>query len=582
MDLGNAKFLLENLIGRMEQEGDAKRWKLEGSISALEMDALQTILTELSVEHVVPPSSVPPEVTPEIIPGPVEVEVLKQAPNQSEEKIPTEETDDESANQAITLNTRSLDFNEPQNPDITLCLDFGTAMSKAAASRGFEDEFLELKLGEQAKQDGIAYPVVSSIFISDSGTVHFGQDSIKQSMIANIAETLRFDSLKQEITLGNTDSSLDNQLVEDKFNPTELKITKGCLITIYLAYLTDLACSALEDQHHVSRYVKRRYALPVFEENHSRWVKQQLQLLLSRAQILADTFHGEWHAGIKLSEISDAYQQLLKLDKLPDYLIGDSVLEPIAAASSRIQRDEGAARELVMIVDVGAGTTDFALFLVNQDADKEVFKAFLIPDTVKGVRQAGDAIDNSLRIAILENSHIDNKSSHYDLINSNLQRYIRGYKETLFESGTLHYTLADDSEGTIDLKAFLNRAQVKKFESLLESTFEKIMKSVDSSYLDFFQHHSIKVVLTGGGATLPMIQGLGDGQVKFNDYSFNRQMATLVPDWVIDNYEYFEEEYPQLAVALGGACSELPEQGPSYAKFHGVAGKTDQWKVDQF
>jgi len=39
--------------------------------------------------------------------------------------------------------------------------------------------------------------------------------------------------------------------------------------------------------------------------------------------------------------------------------------------------------------------------------------------------------------------------------------------------------------------------------------------------------------------TLPMIQGLGNGQVKFDNYLFNRQMATLVPDWVIDNYDYF-------------------------------------------
>lgn len=84
-------------------------------------------------------------------------------------------------------------------------------MSKAAASRGIEDEFLELKLGEQAKQDGIAYPVFSSVFISDSGMVYFGQESVKQSMIANIAKTVRFDSLKQEITLGRTDASLDKQ-----------------------------------------------------------------------------------------------------------------------------------------------------------------------------------------------------------------------------------------------------------------------------------------------------------------------------------------------------------------------------------
>ncbi|MBT5223362.1 MAG: hypothetical protein HON51_00585 [Gammaproteobacteria bacterium] len=575
MNLGNAKFLLENLIGRMEQDGDAKRWKLEGSISSLEMDALQTILETLSTVPIDSSSTIT-EVIPE------KTEVAVNTAEQRKEEAPVQEPADENDTQAVNLVTTALTFDSPQNPDITLCLDFGTAMSKAAASRGVEDEFLELKLGEQAKQDGIAYPVVSSVFISDSGMVYFGQESVKQSMVANIAETLRFDSLKQEITLGRTDSSLDKQLVDDKFNPTDLKITKGCLITIYLAYLTDLACSSLEEQHGVSRYVKRRYALPVFPEDHSRWVKQQLQLLLSRAQILADTFHGQWQDGIELSKINNAYQQLLKLDKLPDYLIGDSVLEPIAAASSRIQRDEGAARELVMIVDVGAGTTDFALFLVSQDADKEIFKAFLIPDTVKGVRQAGDAIDNALRIAILENSHIDNKSSHFDLINSNLQRYIRSYKETLFDTGTLHYTLADDSEGTIYLNDFLNRGQVKKFESLLEATFLKILQSVDSSYLDFFQNLPIKVVLTGGGATLPMIQGLGNGIVKFDSYSISRQMATLVPDWVIDNYPYFEDEYPQLAVALGGACSALPEPGPSFAKFYGLGGKTNQWHVEKF
>jgi molecular chaperone HscA len=89
-------------------------------------------------------------------------------------------------------------------------------------------------------------------------------------------------------------------------------------------------------------------------------------------------------------------------------------------------------------------------------------------------------------------------------------------------------------------------------------------------------------VLTGGGATLPMIQGLGNGIVKFDSYSISRQMATLVPDWVIDNYPYFEDEYPQLAVALGGACSALPEPGPSFAKFYGLGGKTNQWHVEKF
>ena len=192
MDLDTAKFLLENMIGRMEQDGDTKpkRWKLEGSISALEMDALKTILDRLSDTDVAVTTQ--PNI-PQYQPDPIDPGKQKH--------IVSPGPSDATANKLVTLNISALDFDTPQNPDITLCLDFGTAMSKAAASRGFEDEFLELKLGEQAKQDGIAYPVVSSIFISDSGKVYFGQDSTNQSMIDNLAETQRFDSLKQEITL---------------------------------------------------------------------------------------------------------------------------------------------------------------------------------------------------------------------------------------------------------------------------------------------------------------------------------------------------------------------------------------------
>ena len=129
MDLANAKFLLENLIGRMEQDDEAKRWKLEGSISSMEMDALQTILETLSTAPIEAPSST----ATEAIPKKAEVVDTKE---QAEEEPPIPEPAVKLDDQKIKLDTTALSFDSPQNPDVTLCLDFGTAMSKAAASRG--------------------------------------------------------------------------------------------------------------------------------------------------------------------------------------------------------------------------------------------------------------------------------------------------------------------------------------------------------------------------------------------------------------------------------------------------------------
>ena len=64
-----------------------------------------------------------------------------------------------------------------------------------------------------------------------------------------------------------------------------------------------------------------------------------------------------------------SHQTRARFDHLIDPVMQQfdlGISEPIAAGSARLWTDS-ARRGLVLIVDAGAGTTDFALFLVNRD-----------------------------------------------------------------------------------------------------------------------------------------------------------------------------------------------------------------------
>src|SRR5689334_540218 len=92
---------------------------------------------------------------------------------------------------------------------------------------------------------------------------------------------------------------------------------------------------------------------------------------LARAQILGDTFHDRWQAGIPVSEAKVALVKVRELAALPEYLLADGVPEPVAAAASLMLRDE-AQREMFLVVDVGAGTTDFGLFMLQHNPERDV------------------------------------------------------------------------------------------------------------------------------------------------------------------------------------------------------------------
>jgi len=565
MNRETAQALLESLLERVEGDGQGGKWKL-GTISNREKQALEFALHELTpaeihvdVLKVVPVQSAAATSATHATTHPATHIVMQEPEPVPEPEIPVRLT---------VLNQRSADLTEPEDRETTLCLDFGTAMSKAFAIRG-SDTPVELALGKRA--GGSGYPVDSSMFISDDGLLYFGPQAVQKGIDAAETGRTRFDSPKSRLSVG-VQGDIMRIPVNQEINPTDIPMSEGEMITLYLAYLTDLATSELEAQSS-SRYVLRRFARPCWDSARNEWAEKLMRKMLAQAQVLADTFHDCWQDGLQLSEAKAALENLKTLERLPDVLIERSVPEPVAAAASLMLGEE-AQREVFLVIDVGAGTTDFGLFLLQHNPDKNVCRVHGIPGSVQYVPQAGDAVDSMLKLFILEQAGIVPTDQHYGRhVGAELQSLIRMHKEALFRDGSVEVTLSNQSVVTVDLEDFQNLNTVRNFTQLLETMVSSVMRSIEGMdtkwrdlILEVIENGHLNVVLTGGGARLPMIQSLASGVIEVLGRHVLRRPSRQVPAWIEETYPQFTSQYSQLAVAIGGASPDLPDMGTAFGQ----------------
>lgn len=466
----------------------------------------------------------------------------------------------------VKLVLDALNLEQPSDPDVLMCLDFGTAMSKAFAAVA-PDEYLELELGAAAGRKGYTLP--SSVFIGDDGKAYFGFEAIDLSQDLVNSGRERLDSIKGWLSLrreGNLDG--DAFLLQPALNPiTTCKLTQGDLIRIYLAYLTDMAAIALGahqvNEKMIGRYVKRRFARPCWPDAaQAQWADKLMRSMLAEAQILADTFSGRWAGGIDVAELKAAVEQIKLLGKRPDYLIDVGVPEPVAVAAGAIADSEN-LRDGFMVVDVGAGTTDFGLFVSTRMPTKEgdAQRVFQIPASIHGLMQAGDKVDGMLRAFIAHKEKVDTSDSSGRMIMADLGRRIRGLKEVLFKTEKLEYALADGTVGHVALNEFLADETVKRFGLAIDVGFKRALEAVDETYLRWLAMEGVRlhVVLTGGSSELPMMKALGEGMIEVRGFRILRKQVDPKPEWMDGVSGELSAVYRQLAVAIGGVAETLPE-----------------------
>lgn len=155
-----------------------------------------------------------------------------------------------------------------------------------------------------------------------------------------------------------------------------------------------------------------------------------------------------------------------------------------------------------------------------------------------------------------------------------LQLRQRAIKEDLFTRKQTRVKLQAGLQLTLDLDTFRREPEVKAFESDLRKafcdTFAVAEQALTSSGhgVDWSRYLNLRVVLTGGGALLPMVRDLaGYSFQPFRNPGFEtaRVVITSTPTaslpQPVRRYGVAEEAYLPLAVAWGGAMPVLPVQG---------------------
>lgn len=551
MEIHESRLLLRNLIDRIELKPETGKRFLDGVISDAEFDAIRQALAIMEGDSDAAAAGTEPG--------------AKQDDSEKEQETSVQLD-------KVTLNLSSLDYADPQDDNAILCLDFGTAMSKACLTTGSDEDPQVVSLGEQAKEPNKKFPVSSTLFIDHEGKIYFGYEAIRRDEIESQRnpERSRFDSPKQHISRGDFDVTLQ-QIVRKEINPTRFKFTNRDLIVLYLSFLTDLACSELQ-QKGLSRYVRRRFAMPCWVDDRVQWAEREMRKMLAGAQILADTFSGRWADGLDATTARGALDTLDELDRLPEYVVDQGVLEAVAAASGSLPLGTG-SRRLYLVIDVGAGTTDYGLFVVvTPRGEDNAPKFFEVPGTFEVLRQAGDTVDEILRRYILRGAQVEQGSAEFTHVNFNLQRRIRDLKENMFRDGRIEITLSNDTVVTVNEEGFLKDDRIIRFSKSLEDYFSRSLRNADPSWIKGLAVHGLTVVLTGGSSSLPFVRALGRRQVSVRGVSLR---CALAPDTPPDLRPDLVGEYPQLAVSIGGAKESLPIKGSRFAEL-GVSTDTRQ------
>jgi molecular chaperone DnaK (HSP70) len=441
-----------------------------------------------------------------------------------------------------------------------LALDFGTSFSKACVKRG--EEIIPLDLGVSAGGGRVAQPnpyvLVSTVFVRD-GRFLFGPTAYEASLTAPEGRR-RFDSPKLMFNRENL-SSLKQTVGEDTV-PGDIKFTQWDIILLYLAYFTAMVENALERKG-VGGDVPRRYTVPGWAPVRAEMYSRALRELLGRAHILAGVFRNQWGDGIPVRDARKSIDDVGKLKTIPNGLIKEGLHEATAAGlcalNKRWQKDR-----LFIVMDIGAGTTDFAAFVLyrsRRDEERD-FHFAQIRGTDVGVDQAGSVLDEALLKLALDKSILDERRIRAAEIS--LRRQITESKEAIFrEPFYVDLKLDRRIVETVERDELLNSRPVIEMRNRIAGSFRTVINAIGVGALSKYEY-AVDVYLTGGGAGLPFAGDLVSGYAVDGRKKLQVKRHEGAPGWMRESGESWLPYFSQLAVAIGAVVqNDLPgEVGP--------------------
>ena len=557
MDIRDARILLHNLMCRIEIQDDGGGM-LAGRLTERELAALKIANDMLEGSKNTDSSRTDRESTGEqSIPSIETSQIASGAREGARGDTPAPSAD----SVQIQLDLSALSLSASPN-DARVCLDFGTAMSKATlvvdGDSSDSESIHVLSLGRPGSQEEVSETMlISSVYIDNDGILRFGKAAIDYSMLEGADGSRgRLDNIKRRLSEEGWEEQVDR-----RFNPTGLRVTYGDMVLAYLAFLTWTVNICLGDMGY-PRNMLRRFAVPCFSGERKREIFHKMKELVGEAQILADTFSEGLRNGIPLESFVRAIEQLRKSSRMYPFVLED-VVEPLGVANS-IMSWTRPINSLVLVIDVGAGTSDLSLYRLKIDPERSESVGIEVQGSARVLTEAGNHLDKLLIALIIRKSGLESEDPMWINVQGALELRIRELKESLFQEGSVFVVLRNGMEVEVELQEFIELEAVRQFGRNLRIAMVDILESIDQSWMGWIRANPgryLTVALTGGGSELPMVKELADSTITINGSAIQVVGAVRFPDWLREVDENLEEDYARVAVSIGGGRRRLIDRG---------------------
>lgn len=438
------------------------------------------------------------------------------------------------------------------------CVDFGTAFSKFAMVRAIDRE-------ELTKSDVQALPVAvgpdyraanewllpSVLFVSEDAIL-FGQEAHEKALRSHGSAREAFTSPKQY--LGTGDFDLYDSYLRKEIDQTG-KFTPRKLLRLFIAHLLERA-GAHANARGLPWPVPLRLARPAWDKKQGKEGEKRLQDLVIAGFALVDELGGALSKAGGIPH-EQAFKALEKAEKHPEpsaqmFLAkagSASVLEATAVAANSTRKR---GRRIVVVADIGGGTSDFGSFMTPIRGTKTIAE---VKGSSQILKEAGDYLDMQLLRLILDRAGYVSSHPAAQGVARRLLALARNNKEVLFADGVLTEQVGEEVV-QISLQEFLEDPKVREFAQRLRERFRKTMLCAKACAEENRSPKGltppIEIMLTGGGYGLPMVQDL----LKAPGLPGT---APAAPEFLEDDQPFpFDGVRRQLAVAIGGAMRDLP------------------------
>lgn len=444
-----------------------------------------------------------------------------------------------------------------QDPANTcVCLDLGTAMSKATVYLGAHDnDVAPLPIGLAAQAE---HPLLTpSAMYVDDGRIFFGPAALKRAASGVEARRNPIVSFKMVLSAREIEPTLAMKLSRS-VDPESVLCHRDGLV-LYLAYLDQLIRAAVAADPGVpasAADAPRRLTSPNWQSFDE--AGRIVSLLVDEAAAVSRDLGATLRApeGVSLVQVQKVLAAARAQPKRGAF--GGVVFESTSAAWS--YASFARARDpLVLVIDMGAGTTDIAAFV--RDAAVAPAKLAEIEESNQCCSLAGDELDNIL-IELMVRAGGRRALAAEDRLWRGVKLQARALKHDLFERGEAVFRDQKNKRIRLKRSAFERDPAFRAYRAALTLTLAESFAPL-TARAKGCGANAITVMLAGGGSNLPFLPNVVRDAAKRAKVKLKLKIERFGANWSLPHRRHpFDGVFPQLAIAMGGALAPVATIAP--------------------